>query len=356
MVGGARGVREAISTLRNSESLPLSRQDSSTWAIPVHLGGAAALMLALTAAAPGAASEAPDAVEVETPIYRVVEPVSQPPERWVYTFSWSRFLTVAEVEIVAGELPGAVPEGVDGGVDREIRVAVRASTSRVLDLMWRYRMNADGIVRLDPFHPGRFEVRESIKRRPKTTRVEFDGTGGVHTYRNKKGIIREYCFDAPNSFDMASTIYLVLNQDLAVGRSYDVDTLAGNSRYLVTVEVVGKETVKAAGAEHPAFKLKVMSRDLTDPPDTEKHSQTDLWVSEQRPRRLLQADSQLWVGTVRGRLERIEAVSNWPAAPEEIDLGVDPRWSADTESREEPAVPEIRQGPKDHRAGPFRPR
>ncbi len=335
----------------------------------MHLGSAAALLLALTVAALGAASEAPDAVEVETPVYTVVEPVSQPVERWIYTFSWSRFITVAKVEIVAGERPvgvaegadsgavdGAVGGGVDGGGDREIQVAVRASTSRVLDLIWRYRMNADGIVGLDPFRPSRFEVRESIKRRPKTTRVEFDGNGGVHTYRNKKGLIREYRFDAPNSFDMASTIYLVLNQDLAVGESYDVDTLAGNSRYLITVEVVGKETVKAAGAKHPAFKLKVMSQDLTDPPDTEKHGHTDLWVSEQRPRRLLQAVSQLWVGAVRGRLERIEVVSNWPAAPEEVELGIDPRWAPGTEPEEERTVPEIRQGPKERRSGPFRPR
>jgi len=333
-----------------------------------------ALVLALGAAVLGAASEPPDAVMVEAPVYRVLEPISQPAERWVYRFSWGRFLTVAEVQIVTGERKRDAPETADGGSggggdgpenadnggegggDREIHVAVRASTGRVLDLMWRYRMNADGIVRLDPFHPGRFEVRESIKRGPKTTRVVFDGEGGVETYRNKKGIVREYRFDAPNTFDMASTIYLVLNQDLAVGKSYDVDTLAGNSRYLITVEVVGRETVEAAGAEHAAFKLKIMSQDLTDPPDTEKHSHTDLWVSEERPRRLLQAVSQLWVGAVRGRLERIEVASNWPTAPEEIDLGIDPRWLVETEPEEGPAIPEIRQGPKDRRSGPFRPR
>ncbi len=56
------------------------------------------------------------------------------------------------------------------------------------------------------------------------------------------------------------------------------------------------------------------------------------------------------------RLERIEVVSNWPAAPEEIELGIDPRWAPGTEPEEERTVPEIRQGPKERRSGPFRPR
>lgn len=338
----------------------------------MHLA-AAGLILVLAGAAALPASEPPSSVQVETSVLGVQEPVAHPPERLTYTFSWGRFVKVGEVEVTAGERsePRRGSEGAagTGGPDcdapgeagpevagrRSIQVSVRAETSRMIDLMWRYRMNAEGVVHLDPFRPGYLEVRESIKRGPKTLRVEFDGEGRVQTSRNKKGILREHRFEAPNTFDLAAAVLLILNQDLAVGRRYAVDALAGNSRYLITVEVVGEETISAAGGEHAAFKLRLLSRDLTDPPDTEKHDHTDLWVSAARPRRLLQAVSDLWVGAVRGRLVRIEPAAGWPQPPAEIDLGLDRRWLVETE----PRVPEIRQapqGPEDDRARPMRPR
>lgn len=285
---------------------------------------AVAVGLLVTAAIAATPRQPPDSVDIDTPTYRITEPIAQPAERWIYEFSWSRFIKVATVEITAGEQ-------VEAKGSRTIGVFIRASSSRFLDWLWRYRMNADGVVHLDPYRPGKFEVRESINRAPKTNRVEFDGNGGVHTYRSKEGIVREFEFETHNTFDMLSALYLVMNQDMTVGDSYQVDALAGNVRYLVTLWVVSAETIHVAGDEHAALKLRVMTQDLTDPPDSVRHSHTDLWVSAQRPRRMLQAVSNLWLGAIRGRLVRIERSTPWPVVPPEVELGIDARWFAATE-------------------------
>jgi len=331
---------------RNPESRPIGlRAGGTSWARRMLVPGAIVAGLLVSAASAGPPRQPPDSVDVETPEYRVTEPVTGQAERWVYEFSWSRFLKVATVEVTAGER-------IEAGDSRTIGVFIRASSARILDWLWRYRMNADGVVNLAPYRPGSFEVRESINRAPKTNRVEFDGNGGVHTYRKKEGRVREFEFATHNTFDMVSALYLVMNQDLTVGESYQVDALAGNVRYLVTLEVVDTETIRVANGEHAALKLRVRTEDLTDPPDNARHTHTDLWVSAERPRRMLQAVSNLWLGTIRGRLVSIERPTAWPAMPPEVELGIDARWLATTEAADsdltdDDHVPEIERGARE---------
>jgi len=298
----------------------------------------------LAASIPGA-SQPPETVKVETPVYVVDGPVTQPPTRWTYRFSWSRFLSVGEVSVTAGESGDAE--------DREIDIWVRGKTGRIVDWIWKYRINGQGTVGLDPFRPQRFEVHDTVERRSKITRVEFNGDGEVHAYRNKRGTVRESRFEAPNTYDMGSTIFLVLNQDLTIGEHLKIDLLAGTSRYLIHVRPVAREEVKAAGQRFDAIKLLITSEDLTDPEDTAKHRETELWVSEEKPRMLLRARAKLWVGAVRAELASIDQPPSWPDAPPEIDLDIDRRRE---EQLERERLEEERSGGARSGGSPMRPR
>ena len=292
-----------------------------------------------------AGDKPPQEVGAELPVLEVSGAVHQPPTRFVYSFTWGRLLKVGEIEITAGEiLEKQKPE--------RIEVFVRAATGRLTDLFWRYRLNADGFVRLAPFRPGRFEVRESVKRWPKTSHVVFNDSGNeVQTYRMKKGVVKRYAFDVENAWDIPSMLYVLLNQKLELGDTYEVDTLAGVKRYIFSAEVFAHETIHVAGEDRPAIGLRVASHSLTDPDEDVRHGTTEVWVSRDRPRSLLRAVSELKFGAVRFELQSEEAVTGWPFVPEEVDPGLDSEWTdlaedADPETEGYQRTPELKAAPE----------
>lgn len=307
------------------------------------LGGC--LLLLLTVLPSGsAADKQPQEVGAELPVLEVTGPVRQPPTRFVYSFTWGRLLKVGEIEITVGER-------VENEKPERIEVFVRAATGRFMDLFWRYRLNAEGYVRLAPFRPGRFEVRESVKRWPKTSRVVFSDSGDeVQTYRMKKGVVKRYDFAVANAWDIPSMLYVLLNQKLEVGDTYEVDTLAGVKRYVFSAEVFAHETIHVAGTDRPAIGLRVASHSLTDPDEDSRHGTTEVWVSREEPRSLLRAVSELKFGAVRFELQSEEPAAGWPYVPYEVDPGLDKQWTdlpedADPDEEGYQRTPEIRPAP-----------
>ncbi|MFW2405671.1 MAG: DUF3108 domain-containing protein [Gammaproteobacteria bacterium] len=232
--------------------------------------------------------------------------VAQPPERLVYTFAWSPFFKVGRAEVTLQERPAdqtAAPQS------REIVVSVAGRTNAFIDALWRYRLTAFGVVPLQPLEPGLIDILESEKRKVKRTRTTYRD-GEFLTVRNKQGAVSETRIDAPNGHGMLSTLYDLLSRDMAIGDRYKFETIAGRSRYEVVFDVLKHDRIKLEGQKIDAVKLRVSGRDLTDPGDTAKHRITNVWVSRERPRRLLQAVSRLWIGTVKVRLQTIEPLDD----------------------------------------------
>ncbi len=265
-----------------------------------------------------AAEIKPAEVKVTTPIYRIGGSPFKSGERWVIDFEWSgipvgRF----EIEIreTADEAASKTSLGADGHADRPgLDVAVTGSSNSLISLLYRYRLDAKGRVFTDPFAPHSFHAEEEENRRFKLTDVEFDKDRNVHAVRRKGDKVVEHDFAAPNTYDIMSSVFLIMSIDHKVGDEYFVDTLTGNSRYLITVLVEGREQIEVAGEQVEAFRLLLGSFELTNPEDDneKKHKETRLWVSAERPKRLLRARSKTFVGSMYGTLTAIEPL---PAVP-----------------------------------------
>jgi len=269
-------------------------------------------LLIIAALVAGAAAKSASA-SLDTGESREAESVAtvaiyQPPEKWTYSFSWWPFLRVGTAEITAVERVRATesPAGtVPARQQREIAVSIEGKTSRLLDAIWRYRIDAEAVVPLEPLRPGTLEMHEIIKKKPKHTRISYDD-GEFLTWRDRNGSIKETRIVAPGALDIVSTLYQLLNEDLDIGDRYVFETIAGRSRYDVRFEVLKNGRIKVASEKIDAIKLKVTGADLTDPEDTRKHRKTMIWVSAERPRRLLQVVTGLWIGTVKVRLRAVE--------------------------------------------------
>jgi len=267
----------------------------------------AASILALAAAlGPGGealAAIAPDEVSVDLPVYELSDELRVVEESWHYKLGW-----------------GAIPVGwaTISGEDRSNGlvvsqgVAIKASTNAFTDLLWRYRLDAEGELHVGPFSPSFFHIDESEKRKEKLTRIDFDEQRHVHMFRRKGEKISEYDFDGSNTYDVLATTWLFLNLDYEIGRSYQTDTLTGTSRYLVTVVAAGSEEITVCGQRVPTFRLRASTVETTDPGEKKKHRETELWVSKSRPRRLLKARAKTVWGSITLEMVEIKDLSSTP--------------------------------------------
>jgi hypothetical protein len=264
----------------------------------------AAVTLAPTSSL-GAPSLPPDQVEVDAPAYNVTTPKGEIAELWRYVFSWKGlpvgYVTIAGTEVVeAGE--------------RVMRVRVAGRTNSFIDLIWRYRLEAGGLLRLDPIAPGSYYAKEVESEKQAVTKIDFDRARRVKTLRQKGEKLKQFEFDAPNTYEFLSTIWLLLNVDYEPGKIYRLDTLTGASRYLLEVTAEAREIVEVDGLPVDTFRLRATTSEVTDPDNkiATKHRETRLWVNTDWPRRLLRADVTTKWGTVRLELTDVENIVELP--------------------------------------------
>jgi hypothetical protein len=252
-----------------------------------------------------AASRSPDEVSGDTPVYTVGTPKGGISELWRYVFSW-RGLPVGHVTIAGTETEEAG--------ERLMRVRVAGRTNSFIDLLWRYRLEAGGALHLDPIAPASYYAHEVESSKQATTRIDFDRTRRVTTFRKKGDKVKQYEFEAPNTYEFLSTIWLLLNIEYELGKTYRVDAITGASRYLLEVSVEGREVVHLDGMPIETYRLRAITQELTDPKNeiATKHRETALWVNTDWPRRLLRADVSTKWGAVRLELTSVEDIAELP--------------------------------------------
>lgn len=255
---------------------------------------AAVLVLALAAALPSAARRVNRLdVAVETPVYRLPPELPLHEGLQQYRLHWSG-IPVARVQLRMRR----------GAAGRDIEIDVSGATHPVIDWLWRYRFEGHGRVYTDPFAPGGFVVDACERGEHQRTEVHFAREGnGVRGVRRRPDEIKEWVFESDNTLDIPSSVFLVLSLDYAPGGRFKIDTFTGKSRYLVDVEVQGREPLRLGGQEVPAWRLRLRTEELTDDDPEGRHRETLLWVTNERPRRLLRASSRTFVGSIGLELE-----------------------------------------------------
>ncbi len=268
-----------------------------------------ALALALlTAAAVSARYVKQLDVDVDTPVYRVPDGVPLHDESLRYVLRWAGVP-------VAGASVAFEPASAGDGLDFD----VSGATHPALDWLFPYRFWGAGHLHTSPLRPDRFVVDECTWQEHDRTEIRFPADASpIRGLRHRRGRWKQYEFHSDNTYDIPSAAYLLMNVDYAPGAVFELDTFTGKSRYLLRATVAGRERVRAASADHDAWRLRLETRELTDDDPDGRHRETDVWVSPDRPRRLLYASSKTFVGAITLELVGEGAATPLGAPPEAV--------------------------------------
>jgi hypothetical protein len=201
-----------------------------------------------------------------------------PPQRLVYSATWNA------IPVARGEL--TIEPAV--GDAEAVRLAGRAETMPVLDLLWRMRDGFEATVDTTPPAPRQYVLRQHENRHRRETTVLRDD--GVRRLLGKKQRPGKATVSATTNLyaglhDPASIAYLLrsLPPELANPQTFDVFT--GTKTFRLTVRSLGDESIRVLGrqftARHLTLAVPLTSLEETAAgPAPAPYVQTgDLWIS-----------------------------------------------------------------------------
>ncbi|TAJ98719.1 DUF3108 domain-containing protein [bacterium] len=207
-----------------------------------------------------------------------------------YRASWNG-IPVASAEIQT------VPLVIDG--KKFYQVKVQARTWRYLELIWKMRDVIESTFEAKTLHPVRFIFRQRENRKKIDTTARFDPTSKKWTVHRQQGSsVRDYEFVSQHAMDPISAVYLARSLDFKVGDALRMEVFGGNSRYLVIMDIVGREPITVKTGVFEAYKIIPRVINLTSSGYAGRVRQATVWISADEKRRPLRVVSQVFIGYV----------------------------------------------------------
>jgi Protein of unknown function (DUF3108) len=211
-------------------------------------------------------------------------------ERAVYHASWLG-VPVASASI------DMRPVTLDG--KKFYEATVKAETWRGLDMIFKMRDTIQSTFDAETLHPRRFSFIQRENKKANDTTAEIDPVTHKWTVQRKEGKKRkDFDFESPYTLDTVSAVYLARSLDFKVGDSFRIEVFGGKSRYLVTIDVVGKERVTVKRKEYEAFKIIPKVADLSKTGYAKRVRQATAWITTDDKRLPIKMSSQVFVGSV----------------------------------------------------------
>jgi Protein of unknown function (DUF3108) len=215
-------------------------------------------------------------------------------EKEVYQATWNGMISVATAEI------NTVPAVVDGR--RVYQVRVDAKTSKALDLIWRMRDTIRSTFDAKALTPSRFTFNQRENSRVIDTDARLDPASKQWSVnRQQEGKKpRVYHFDANNTLDPITAVYLARSIDFKVGDKLYFRVFGGRYQYLLELFVEKKEPVTLkSGKRIEAYRLVPRVQNLTKSGYADRFNEAAIWISADERRVPVKLISKISFGTVQ---------------------------------------------------------
>jgi len=179
------------------------------------------------------------------------------------------------------------------------QATVKAETWRGLDMIFKMRDTIQSTFDAETLHPRRFSFSQRENKKVVDTNAEVDPVTHKWDVKRKEGKKRkDFEFESPYTLDTVSAVYLARSLDFKVGDSFRLEVFGGKSRYLVTIDVVGKERVSVARKEYEAFKITSKVADISKTGYAKRVRQATAWITADAKRLPIKMSAQVFVGSV----------------------------------------------------------
>jgi uncharacterized protein DUF3108 len=214
-------------------------------------------------------------------------------EKAVYEATWNGMIAVATAEIYT------VPTVVDG--KKVYQVRVEAKTSRVLDFIWRMRDTISSTFDAKALFPSRFTFSQRENSRVIDTEARLDQTTKKWAV-NRQQVGKQpkiYQFDAQNTLDPITAVYLARSTDFKVGDRLYFKVFGGRYQYLLELFVEKKEPVElASGKTIEAYRIIPRIQNITKKGYAGRLNDATIWISADARRMPVKLSSKIVFGTV----------------------------------------------------------
>jgi len=195
-------------------------------------------------------------------------------------------------------------------VDGFYKIMASAKTNKVVDVLYRLRYQAEGLIKADSFLPKETVIDQRENRRTRNTQITFLENGEVQSIRSRSGRKPEVIRFNPDNFllEPFSAAFLARSQPWSLGETKQFDTFNGNHRYLVSLTAVDKVTMDLNGVRREVWVVSPKVQKLTEVDEEQKLREARIYVTADRAREIIQIVSSVFVGNVTTRLVSYEPV------------------------------------------------
>ena len=235
----------------------------------------------------------------ETLISPEAVPVYQPKhypfeggEKEVYRASWNGLVSVATAEI------STVPTIIEG--KKVYRVQVEAKSSGMLDFIWKMRDTITSTFDAKALSPARFTFSQRENSKVIDTEARLDHTRKRWAVNRQQAGKRPniYEFDAQNTLDPITAVYLARSVDFKVGDRLYFRIFGGRYQYLLELLVEKKEPIELAAGKIEAYRIVPRIQNLTKNGYAERLNEATIWISADERRLPVRLSSKIAFGSV----------------------------------------------------------
>lgn len=221
---------------------------------------------------------------------RLAEASLLPNPSWLeYRIAWNGIpAALATVEVASGELAGR----------DSLVVEAKARTNVFVDLFWRFRGTARGILFADGLIPLHFAYNREMAGRSYETRIDFDAqrARGIYIRGDQR---RELEVDGTDVIDPITAIFRARLSDVKPGDILRYDVWTGEARYRVHLAAQGLEQIDVPAGRFTALKIvpEVWRVAEAAEPDARLRRAT-IWVADDPAHTLLRIRSEIFIGAI----------------------------------------------------------
>ena len=180
------------------------------------------------------------------------------------------------------------------------RVEVQAKTTSVLDFIWRMRDTIASTFDAKTLQPHQFAFSQRENSRSTDTTALFDQDSSKWSVQRQRGKkLDKFDFISNNTFDPITAVYLLRRLEFKVGDRIEFEVFGGKSRYWLTLDVVGRESITLDSGPIEAYKIIPQIRNINKEGYAERMRRAVVWVSADARKIPLRAVSSVFIGSVR---------------------------------------------------------